>query len=87
MFFNTTNCTGGGGGGGGGGGATADTECGFVNCELLQTTDFGETWERVAVEGTHFIPHGEAGAFDSHTIYTAWSGDQVSGLQVNEVNY
>eukprot|EP01079_Euglenida_sp_SAG-EU17-18_P002935 gene2935-3513_t len=45
---------------------------GFVQCELLQTTDFGQ---RVAPEGTQFIPRGPVGAFDSHTVYTAWHGD------------
>ena len=48
---------------------------GFVNCELLQTTDWGQNWTRVASEGTQFIPRGNLGQFDSHTLYTAWHGD------------
>ena len=49
---------------------------GHVNCELLQTTDFGASWQRVGEEGEQFIPRGEEGEFDSHTIYTAWGGDR-----------
>lgn len=67
MFFNTSTC-----------GETG--ECGFVNCELLQTTDFGLSWTRIAEEGTQFIPRGKPGAFDSHTVYTAWGGDKYALL-------
>ena len=45
-----------------------------VRTELLQTTDFGVTWEQLA-PWTEFIPLGPAGAFDSYTVYPAWHGD------------
>jgi len=41
------------------------SEEGIVNCELLQTTNHGKNWSRIAPEGTQFIPRGtEPGAFE-----------------------
>eukprot|EP01052_Picozoa_sp_SAG31_P011189 SAG31_NODE_629_length_13436_cov_116.287825_2_plen_344_part_00 len=48
---------------------------GWVKCELIQTLNFGENWTRLAPKH-QFIPLGPPGAFDSHTLYTAWSGEQ-----------
>ena len=48
MFYNTSAV------------CDATEQCGWVNCELLQTTDFGVTWARVAGEGVQFIPRGDA---------------------------
>lgn len=58
----------------------------IVNCELLQTIDFGSSWQRVAPEGTEFIPRGPPGSFDSHTLYTAWSGAQGALLDPLNAN-
>jgi len=33
-------------------------------------------WTRIA-PNQQFIPLGEPGEFDSHTLYTAWSGEQL----------
>ena len=53
-----------------------DEKQGWVKCELLQTLNFGENWTRLTPD-QQFIPLGtEPGAFDSHTLYTAWSGEQ-----------
>ena len=59
MFYNTTSA-----------GVQRDSTGtrGIVNCELLQTTDFGRSWSRVAQEGVQFIPRGEPGSFDSNTL-------------------
>jgi len=59
MFYNTTSA-----------GVQRDSTGtrGIVNCELLQTTDFGKSWSRVAQEGVQFIPRGEPGSFDSNTL-------------------
>ena len=66
---------------------TDEEDEGYVVCELLQTVNWGANWSRVAREGTEFIAHGPrdppdpqkdssgSRSFDSHTIYTAWSGD------------
>lgn len=53
---------------------------GHVNCELLQSTSFGRNWSRIAPEGTQYIPRGTNGTFDSHTLYTAWTGDSGAML-------
>ena len=57
-----------------------------VECELLQTTDYGESWAQVAPRRP-FIPRGSArilpdgstdprgNAFDSHTVFAAWTSD------------
>ena len=59
MFYNTTSA-----------GVQRDSTGtrGVVNCELLQTTDFGQSWSRLAKEGVQFIPRGEPGSFDSNTL-------------------
>eukprot|EP00039_Didymoeca_costata_P021890 m.345700 g.345700 ORF g.345700 m.345700 type:complete len:534 (+) comp27044_c0_seq1:211-1812(+) len=44
-----------------------------VRTELLQTTDYGKSWEQVR-PGSEYIPLGDPGAFDSYTVYSAWSG-------------
>ena len=49
---------------------------GWVKCELIQTLDFGQNWTRIA-PNQQFIPLGAPGQFDSHTLYTAWSGEQL----------
>ncbi len=49
---------------------------GWVRCELIQTLDFGQNWTRIA-PNQQFIPLGAPGQFDSHTLYTAWSGEQL----------
>ena len=49
---------------------------GWVRCELIQSLDFGQNWTRLA-PGQQFIPLGHATDFDSHTLYTAWSGGQA----------
>jgi hypothetical protein len=64
MFYNTTRTA---------------TE-GYVNCELLQSTNYGRNWSRIAHEGTQYIPRGDHGQFDSHTLYTAWTGDSGAML-------
>jgi hypothetical protein len=57
-----------------------DERQGWVKCELLHTVDFGENWTRLA-PNQQFIPLGtKAGDFDSHTLYTAWSGEQAPTL-------
>ena len=53
---------------------------GYVNCELLQSMNFGRNWSRIAPEGTQYIPRGPNGTFDSHTLYTAWTGDSGAML-------
>lgn len=53
-----------------------DEAQGWVKCELLQTLDFGQNWTRIA-PNQQFIPLGAPGQFDSHTVYTAWSGEQL----------
>jgi hypothetical protein len=58
---------------------------GWVKCELLQTLDFGRNWTRVA-PGQQFIPLGPAGTFDSHTLYTAWSGTQAPLINPEATN-
>jgi hypothetical protein len=45
-----------------------------VRSELMQTTDYGQSWTQLAPRA-EFIPCGPPGSFDSHTIYTAWSGE------------
>ena len=39
-------------------------------------SQFGLNWTRIA-PNQQFIPLGEPGEFDSHTLYTAWSGEQL----------
>ena len=56
---------------------------GYVKCELIQTLSFGRNWSRVA-PGQQFIPLGAAGEFDSHTLYTAWSGEQLPLLDPDD---
>lgn len=54
-----------------------------MKCELLQTLDWGMNWTRVAPD-QQFIPLGAAGDFDSHTLYTAWSGEQLPTLNPSD---
>lgn len=58
---------------------------GWVHCELIQSLDFGENWTRLA-PNQPFIPLGAAGQFDSHTLYTAWTGKQGPLLNPKDEN-
>ena len=40
----------------------------------------------IAPEGTQFIPRGENGTFDSHTLYTAWTGDSGAMIDPNDAD-
>ena len=63
----------------------------IVECELLQSQDYGKTWSQIAPRRP-FIPRGastirpdgstdpKGNAFDSHTVYTAWTGDAAPFL-------
>lgn len=64
-----------------------DEQEGWVRCELLQTLDFGQNWTRLAPH-KQFIPLGNATRkeFDSHTLYTAWSGEQAPLLNPHSPN-
>jgi hypothetical protein len=62
-----------------------DEQQGWVRCELMQTLDFGRNWTRLA-RGKQFIPLGNATGFDSHTLYTAWSGGQAPLLNPKQEN-
>ena len=63
----------------------------IVECELLQSQDYGKTWSQIAPRRP-FIPRGastirpdgstdpKGNAFDSHTVYMAWTGDAAPFL-------
>jgi hypothetical protein len=62
-----------------------DEKQGWVQAELIQTLNWGENWTRLAPK-QQFIPLGQAGEFDSHTIYVAWSGEQAPTIDPREPN-
>ena len=45
------------------------TATGFVQCELLLSSDHGGSWKRLAPSGTAFVRHGNSGSWDSMGIY------------------